>query len=273
MFCANCGTKNDDNVKFCPNCGNIINNNSAVSQSQNNKNNEFISSDNFIKIKSQIDSIKDQPDTELSDNNINQLSEIINADETILYFTSGFSAFGSDSILMVLTSNRVIIAKWGILAPIKEKISIPLETINKVSSVIGIMGAEITIEHRNNSEYITDIGKESGKLFEYKLNRELEKYKKEEQYSDAEKTKENQNIDLPSNRLDKTKERYLFFKNIYINCSSIQEIKKEENTILIITSKNTYYLKYDSESSSLNNYNRLISFVTDEVLELSDDEK
>ena len=38
-----------------------------------------------------------------------------------------FSAFGSDSILMVLTSNQSNYSKMGILAPIKEKISIPLE--------------------------------------------------------------------------------------------------------------------------------------------------
>ena len=49
MFCANCRYKNDDNVKFCSNCGNMINNNSAVSQSQNNKNDEFIFFPQFYK--------------------------------------------------------------------------------------------------------------------------------------------------------------------------------------------------------------------------------
>ena len=176
MFCQNCGTKNDDNVKFCFNCGSLIQN-----LSSENDNKEIIFSDNFRKIKSQIDSIKDQPDTSLSDDNINQLSEIINDDEDILYFTSGFSAFGNDSLLLILTSKRVIVAKWGIFKPIEEKKSIPLDSINKVSSSIGIMGAEITIDYGNNSEYITDIGKESGKLFEYKDNYSI--YKNSKQFT------------------------------------------------------------------------------------------
>ena len=209
----------------------------------------------FGRIKTQIDSIKDQPDTSLSDDNINQLSEIINDDENILYFTSGFSAFGNDSLLLILTSKRVIVAKCGIFKPIEEKKSIPLDSINKVSSSIGIMGAEITIDYGNNSEYITDIGKESGRLFEYKINKELEKYSNkninEIQIKETEKVEEIQNHNL-NNNLNKNsienKDRYLFFKNRYVNCSSIQEIKIEENTILITASKKSYCLKYSDEN-------------------------
>ena len=274
MFCQNCGTKNDDNVKFCSNCGSLIQN-----LSSENDNKEIIFSDNFRKIKSQIDSIKDQPDTSLSDDNINQLSEIINDDEDILYFTSGFSAFGNDSLLLILTPKRVIVAKWGIFKPIEEKKSIPLDSISKVSSSIGIMGAEITIDYGNNSEYITDIGKESGRLFEYKINKELEKYSNkninEIQIKETEKVEEIQNHNL-NNNLNKNsienKDRYLFFKNRYLNCSSIQEIKREESTILIMTTKNVYYFKYSNEDRAIDNYNKLISFITDKVFELEDDE-
>ena len=274
MFCQNCGTKNDDNVKFCSNCGSLIQN-----LSSENDNKEIIFSDNFRKIKSQIDSIKDQPDTSLSDDNINQLSEIINDDEDILYFTSGFSAFGNDSLLLILTPKRVIVAKWGIFKPIEEKKSIPLDSISKVSSSIGIMGAEITIDYGNNSEYITDIGKESGRLFEYKINKELEKYSNkninEIQIKKIEEVKEIQNHNL-NNNLNKNsienKDRYLFFKNRYLNCSSIQEIKREESTILIMTTKNVYYFKYSNEDRAIDNYNKLISFITDKVFELEDDE-
>lgn len=277
MFCQNCGTKNDDNVKFCSNCGNSINTYNTYFGNITSENNEFKHSSAFGRIKTQIDSIKDQPDTSLSDDNINQLSEIINDDENILYFTSGFSAFGNDSLLLILTSKRVIVAKWGIFKPIEEKKSIPLDSINKVSSSIGIMGAEITIDYGNNSEYITDIGKESGRLFEYKINRELEKYNKNEiQIKETEKVKEIQNHNL-NNNLNKNsienKDRYLFFKNRYVNCSSIQEIKIEENTILITASKKSYCLKYSDENRALDNYNKLISFITDEVLELIDDDK
>ncbi|MEI0559359.1 PH domain-containing protein [Brachyspira intermedia] len=274
MFCQNCGSKNDDNVKFCFNCGSLIQNDSSKNDNEQN----FIHSDNFRKIKSQIDSIKDQPDTSLSDDNINQLAEIINDDEDMLYFTSGFSAFGDDSLLVILTSKRVIVAKWGIFKPIEEKKSIPLDGINKVSSSTGIMGVEITIEYGNNSEYITDIGKESGKLFEYKINRELGKYnnKNEIQIKETEKVREIENQNL-NNNLNKNsienKDRYLFFKNRYVNCSSIQEIKREENTILLMTSKNVYYFKYHSEERAIDNHHKLISFITNEVFKLEDDEE
>ena len=280
MFCQNCGSENEDNVKFCSNCGNSINTYNTYFGNITSENNEFKHSSAFGRIKTQIDSIKDQPDTSLSDDNINQLSEIINDDENILYFTSGFSAFGNDSLLLILTSKRVIVAKWGIFKPIEEKKSIPLDSINKVSSSIGIMGAEITIDYGNNSEYITDIGKESGRLFEYKINKELEKYSNkninEIQIKETEKVEEIQNHNL-NNNLNKNsienKDRYLFFKNRYLNCSSIQEIKIEENTILITASKKSYCLKYSDENRALDNYNKLISFITDEVLELIDDDK
>lgn len=279
MFCQNCGSKNDDNVKFCFNCGALIQNISI--ENNNKKDGDFISSDNFIKIKSQIDSIKDQPDTALSDDNINQISEIIKDDESILYFISGFAAFGDDSLLVILTSKRIIITIWGIFKPIKEKISIPLDSINKVSSSIGIMGIEITIEHGNNSEYITNIGKESGKLFEYKINKELDKYQNKIQIKETNELKERDNHNLNGNSIENNnidfhtvkKERYLFLKNRHVNCSCIQEIKREENTILIMTSKNVHYLKYSDEDRAINNYEKLISFITNEVLEISDDEK
>ncbi|MEI0510170.1 PH domain-containing protein [Brachyspira intermedia] len=275
MFCQNCGSENEDNVKFCSNCGNSINTYNTYFGNITSENNEFKHSSAFGRIKTQIDSIKDQPDTSLSDDNINQLSEIINDDENILYFTSGFSAFGNDSLLLILTSKRVIVAKWGIFKPIEEKKSIPLDSINKVSSSIGIMGAEITIDYGNNSEYITDIGKESGRLFEYKINRELEKYNKNEiQIKETEKVKEIQNHNFNNNiNPIENKDRYLFFKNRYVNCSSIQEIKREENTILIMTSKNVYYFKYNSEERAIDNHNKLISFITNEVFDLEDDEE
>lgn len=269
MFCKNCGTKNDDGIKFCANCGNLIENNQAVTNDDNNY--PFIVNDNFKRLKSQIDSIKDQPDTALSDKDINELAYIINDDnENIIYFISGSAIFGDDLILMVLTSKRVIIAKWGFLTHIKERKSILLENINKISSSIGVMGVEITIEHLNNSEYIKNVGKESGKLFEYKINKELEKFKNQNeiQIEEAEEVKENNNLNIHSN-----KDKYLFLKNTYINCNSIQEIKKEENSILIMTSKNSYCLKYNEESKAISYYNKLISFIADEIFEIEEDYK
>ena len=148
MFCPNCGSKNDDNVKFCANCGNLIDNNQPVTNNENNA--QIAVNNNFKELKYQIDSIKDQPDTALSDKDINELACIINDDENIIYFISGAAIFGDDFLLIVLTSKRIIIAKWGILTHIKEIKSILLENINKISSSIGVMGVEITIEHLNN---------------------------------------------------------------------------------------------------------------------------
>ncbi|WP_295158686.1 PH domain-containing protein [uncultured Brachyspira sp.] len=292
MFCQNCGTKNDDNVKFCSNFGNLINSDFINIKSENNdnkKNDEFKHSSNFGRIKTQIDSIKDQPNTGFTDEEINKLSKLINDDEDILYFISGFDSFGNDSLLVVFTSKRVIIAKWIIFNSIEEKKSIPLENINRVSSSIGgIMGEEVIIEHGNNAEYINNVGKESGKLFEYKINKELEKYhNKSEKSEKEENSKDTQNHNLNNvNSIEKnninlhrtalhriTKDRYLFLKNRYVNCSSIQEIKREENSILIMTSKNVYYLKYSDDRRALDNYNKLISFITDEVFEIEDDEE
>lgn len=273
MFCPNCGSKNDDGIKFCANCGNLIENNQAVTNDDNNY--PFIVNDNFKRLKSQIDSIKDQPDTALSDKDINELAYIINDDnENIIYFISGSAIFGDDFLLMVLTSKRVIIAKWGFLTHIKEIKSILLENIKKISSSIGIMGAEITIEYGNNSEYIKDVGKESGKLFEYKINKELEKFKNQNeiQIEETEEVKENNNLYNNSN-IHSNKDKYLFLKNTYINCNSIQEIKKEENSILIMTSKNSYCLKYNEESKAIYHYNKLISFIADEIFEIEEDYK
>ena len=268
MFCPNCGSKNDDNVKFCANCGNLIDNNQPVTNNENNA--QIAVNNNFKELKYQIDSIKDQPDTALSDKDINELACIINDDENIIYFISGAAIFGDDFLLIVLTSKRIIIAKWGILTHIKEIKSILLENINKISSSIGVMGVEITIEHLNNSEYIKNVGKESGKLFEYKINKELEKFKNQNkiQINETEEVKENNNLNIHSN-----KNKYLFLKNTYINCNSIQEIKKEENSILIMTSKNVYCLKYNEESKAISYYNKLISFIADKIFEIEEDYK
>lgn len=80
--------------------------------------------------------------------------------------------------------------------------------------------------------------------------------------------KENNNLNIHSN-----KDKYLFLKNTYINCNSIQEIKKEENSILIITSKNVYCLKYNEESKAISYYNKLISFIAYEIFEIEEDYK
>ena len=61
MFCPNCGSKNEDNVKFCSNCGSIIINDKESEKSDNNdysininnskySNNKYIFTDELFEI-------------------------------------------------------------------------------------------------------------------------------------------------------------------------------------------------------------------------------
>lgn len=61
--------------------------------------------------------------------------------------------------------------------------------------------------------------------------------------------------------------KYIFTDGRYINCRNIIEVKREGNSILIMTSKSIYYIKYKNENEALNDYTKFISFIVDDVFE------
>lgn len=63
------------------------------------------------------------------------------------------------------------------------------------------------------------------------------------------------------------KNKYIFTNGRYINCNSIIEVKREENNILIMTSKSIYYIKYKYENAALDDYTKFISFIADDVFD------
>lgn len=95
--------------------------------------------------------------------------------------------------------------------------------------------------------------------------KEVEKYKQ--------KVKEKENEHLANiikcagtSINENTKSKYILINNIYVNCSSIIEIKKEENNIIISTIKNDHYIKCNY--SDINDrYSSIISFVADDIFE------
>ncbi|PPS21746.1 hypothetical protein DJ52_09100 [Brachyspira murdochii] len=84
----------------------------------------------------------------------------------------------------------------------------------------------------------------------------LGKYQNEIQIKEIEEIKGNQNSNGYSIHKDiyfHTIEKYIFLKNIYVNCISIQKIKR-----------NVYYLKYYDYERIAYNYNKSISFIAND---------
>lgn len=270
MFCQNCGTKNDDNVKFCSNCGSPINaaaNTNVVNGSLENnndaqKNGQSVLSNNIERVRKQVEAIKDNTDTWFTNKELEELPNIIHEDEDVLYFTSGFHESNNNTMIIVLTTKRIIFLDKGMFVS-RRQFDIPLDVINSVQSYTGLMFGELTIVHGAHSEVISNIDKETVVVFQEMATKEVEKYKKNV------KQRENENL---ANMLKgvgggTSKNKYVIFNGAYINTASISEIKIEEGIISITTLKNGYLIKYSDESKALDDYQKFISFVVDETFE------
>uniref|UniRef100_UPI003F4C325D PH domain-containing protein n=1 Tax=Brachyspira catarrhinii TaxID=2528966 RepID=UPI003F4C325D len=270
MFCQNCGTKNDDNVKFCSNCGSPIGNTSnntadsinIVNSSENSNNNQSKPSNNIERVKKQVEAIKDSTDTWFTKKELDELPNVIHDDEDVLYFTSGYHESNNNTMIIVLTTKRIIFLDKGMFVS-RRQFDIPLDVINSVQSYTGLMFGELTIVHGAHSEVISNIDKKTVVLFQEMATKEVEKYKKNV------KQRENENLAsmLKGVGGGTSKSKYVIFNGVYINTASISEVKIEEDIISITTFKNGYLIKYSDESKALDDYNKFISFIADETFE------
>lgn len=263
MFCPKCGTKNDDNVKFCYNCGSPIADEKDNTQNNISANTQPIISNNIERVRKQVEAIKDNTDTWFTNKELEELPNIIHEDENVLYFTSGFHESNNNTMIIVLTTKRIIFLDKGMFVS-RRQFDIPLDVINSVQSYTGLMFGELTIVHGAHSEVISNIDKKTVVLFQEMATKEVEKYKKNV------KQKENENL---ANMLkgvggETSKSKYIFFNGSYINTASISEIKIEEDIISITTFKNGYLIKYTDPSKALDDYKKFISFIADEIFEL-----
>ncbi|MEI0494061.1 PH domain-containing protein [Brachyspira intermedia] len=180
MFCQNCGTKNDDNVKFCSNCGSPIgntSNNTADSVNIVNSaedNNQSKPSNNTERVKKQVEAIKDSTDTWFTKKELDELPNVIHDDEDVLYFTSGYHESNNNTMIIVLTTKRIIFLDKGMFVS-RRQFDIPLDVINSVQSYTGLMFGELTIVHGAHSEVISNIDKKTVVLFQEMATKEVEK--------------------------------------------------------------------------------------------------
>ncbi|WP_051436841.1 PH domain-containing protein [Brachyspira alvinipulli] len=223
-----------------------------------------MSNPNEDRIKKQIEEIKPKTDTSFTKKELNELPNVIHEDEDILYFTSGFHKSNNNTMIIVLTTKRIIFLDKGMFIS-RRQFDIPLDMVNSVQSYTGLLLGELTIVHGAHSEIIKDIGKDSVVIFQQMATKEIEKYKQ--------KVKEKENEHLASmikgagtTINENTKSKYILINNIYVNCSSIVEIKKDESNIIISTIKNDHYIKCNYNDID-NRYNSIISFVADNIFE------
>ncbi|WP_295156131.1 PH domain-containing protein [uncultured Brachyspira sp.] len=209
---------------------------------------------NEERIRKQIKDIKSRTETSFTKKELNELPKIINENEDILYFTSGFHKSNNNSMIIVLTTKRIIFLDNGMFVS-RRQFDIPLDMVNSVQLYTGLILGEITIVYGEYSETIKDIVKESAIVFQQTASKEMEKYKQKNKYN-----KHSEKISKNTNGY--TKNKYILINDVYINCSSIIEIKKEENCIVISTIKKDYYAEYDDKR-----YNDIISFIADDIFE------
>ena len=97
-----------------------------------------MSNSNEDRIKKQIEEIKPKTDTFFTKKELNELPNIIHEDEDILYFTSGFYELNSNTMIIVLTTKRIIFLDKGMFVS-RSQFDIPLDMVNSVQSHTGLL--------------------------------------------------------------------------------------------------------------------------------------
>lgn len=105
---------------------------------------------------------------------IKYLPNILDDNETVLSFTSGF--FDGNTWLIVLTHRRLIFLDKGMIYGLKQR-EIPLDHINSVGHKIGLMLGSIAIQDGASAIRIDNIQKQTIVPFIDALNKSIDNFK------------------------------------------------------------------------------------------------
>ncbi|QAR70129.1 hypothetical protein EQI52_09075 [Leuconostoc mesenteroides] len=108
---------------------------------------------------------------------VNSLPDLLNADETVLYATSGFVDKGT--VLVVVTNQRLVFINKGLIYGTDFK-EIPFKHINAVSYSKGMVLAKISVTNGANVTVIDNVNKSTAPVFVQKLKYAISQ-KEEEQ--------------------------------------------------------------------------------------------